>query len=646
MGGDINGKDADGRGILHELVDRYDALKAVKLAISLGCDVNARARDGTTPFMLSWSQHWRTLIAAGAQINDVNANGDHALNLHLSEDLLEFGADVNWANKRGQTPLMLAAKKGDVSLVRALLKAGAHDDATDQDGKFATDYANLSTLVELVKSGAAIDPNSMAPLITAITGKNVTLSLELLGKGLKARLSGEQVKAHIVVLENIAQKNLSLFRSGIFGKDDKAEKRIAKIVANLDRILEAARNHPVCDDKELPEVLRPDAWPRKAEAPTPHIEVAIPSAYAQPPSFNPPSMFQERMRELHDRILSRTSDWDASSKRREKTETENKIIELCKHHKSQYRGLTSIDIDEMEGDLVDIDYLFICDDNVLSKLWHGCFDILPELIKHYRIELIDKHKYDLLVYRLGNDAFEGISSGNDFALHCFSYFEGAEIAHIMARNLGSLPAQNWFNRFPDAGITALLHSAFGDVEADRSNAQQALRWLATQGFRGKIEETAGRYGTEAHMIALAFLDSNDEADFLPKKLTKLPSYFVASAHPAPILKESGKALPEHAVETIARMMLASTCWLQTPALIKVMEVCDRKSFADFALSAYDCWVKNGGRKDGIGFLHALGYSRCRRRRSTPRRASSVAPIRYGVDESLILMRMGAGGDRL
>lgn len=604
LGGDIHGKDADGRTILHHLADHYEALAAIKLAIDLGCDVNAQDRNGTTPLMMADDEYWQVLLDAGARINDVDAKGNHALHIHLSRELLSYGADVNCANKQGQTPLMLAAKKDDIRLVKALLKAGARADMKDKKGMVATDYAEAKALAALVELGAPLNPESMSALATAIVGKNASLAIKLLKAGLKARLSEWQVKGHLGLLENIAQEDLNLFRGGIFGNDEKAEKLIAKIAAARDHSLDIAKGRPVCEDEELPAVLRPGAWPRKAEAPTPHIEVTISSNYAQPPSFNPPAGFQERMRELHDRILADTSGWSASDQRSTKTASKNKILKVCKKHKSRTGGLSSWDLYESR---FDIDDLLICDDEIIHQFWFDCFEILPRLITSYNVKIFDKSKFDLLIYRLGNVAFEGVRSGNDFALHCFSYFEAAEIAHIMARKLGSSPAQKWFNRFPDAGITGLLGSAFGNVEADRSNAQQGLRWLSTQGFRGKIEEAAKGYGTEALAVALAFLDRSDEADFLPKKLTKLPSYFVASAHPAPILKESGKALPVHAVETIGRMMLASTCQLQTPALIKVMEVCDRESLADFALSAYDSWVKNGGRKDGIGFLHALGY---------------------------------------
>ncbi|WP_252258611.1 ankyrin repeat domain-containing protein [Erythrobacter aurantius] len=604
LGGDVNARAADGRSVLHLLADSYYSEGAIKLAISLGCDVNAQDQNGTTPLMLARSEYWQELVAAGARVNDADANGDHALNLHLSSDLLEFGADVNWANGRGQTPLMLAAQKGDVSLVKALLKAGAGVDAIDQEGKMATDYADVKALRTLVEAGAPLNPESTSALATAITGKNASLSRVLLRAGLKARLSDVQVKGHLALLENIAQEDLDLFREGIVGDGEKADKLIAKIITARNQVLEAAKALPVCGDEDLPEVLRPGVWPRKAEAPKLHLKVAMPSNDGRLPIFSPPEVFDERMSSLHDDILTDISSWEPAEQKSHRKEKEKEILKLCKRHKTRKSGLSSWDIYENR---LDVDDFLFCSDGVILQLWNDCFDILSDMICSYSRKISDKSKYEFALYRLRGEAFEGIRKDHCVAIQCLSYFDAIEVAPVMAQALGRLSAQTWLKRFPDTAITGLLACAFGEFESDRSDAQQALRWLSTQGFRGKIEETAKRYGTEALAAALAFLDRSDEADFLPKKLTKLPSYFVASAHPAPILKESGKALPVHAVETIGRMMLASTCHLQTPALIKVMEVCDRESLADFALSAYDSWVKNGAKKDGIGFLHALGY---------------------------------------
>jgi hypothetical protein len=412
------------------------------------------------------------------------------------------------------------------------------------------------------------------------------------------------VKSQLAVLENIAQKNLDLFKNGIFGADEKAAKLIAKVVAAREHILEAAKAHPVCADEELPQMLRPGEWPCKLEAPTTHITVSTPLDNDETPSFKPPEGFHQRMSALHDQIKLDLSDWRTSEKSKHIKSQERDVLKICKKHRSTNGGLSYYDKYENR---FGIDELLICSDDVLFEFWNTCFEIYGDLLISYDINIIEKSKYDLMLYRLQGKAFEGIKQGHDFATHCLTYFDAIEIAPVMARVLGTMPAQTWLQRFSDTAISGLLVGAFSDVLNDRSIAQQTLRWLARQGFRDKIELKAKSYGEEAHAFAMKFLDRSSDADFLPKKLPKLPAYFVASAHPAPVLKSSGKSLPPHAVDTFARMLLASTCYLPTPALLNVIKVCDAQSLADFAMSAYDGWVKNGSKKDGIGFLHALGY---------------------------------------
>lgn len=56
-------------------------------------------------------------------------------------DALAQGADVNSADARGRTALMLAAQRGDAPLVRLLLEAGADPLRVDRDGLRALDLA-------------------------------------------------------------------------------------------------------------------------------------------------------------------------------------------------------------------------------------------------------------------------------------------------------------------------------------------------------------------------------------------------------------------------------------------------------------------------------------------------------------------------
>jgi hypothetical protein len=530
--------------------------------------------------------------------------------------LVEFGADINLPNKDGRTAIMVASTgqyRGDLSkpsVVKALIKAGADLCLKDSDGKLVTDLADYKALPSLVSAGAPVNSKSKIALMKAVSANDLGLTQDFLQRGLKAKIKEPDLQRNLPFLETIAQTYPDLFQKGFSLEGSEAQPADKKAAKAFKSLLDMCSAEPknnsinVADEGVLPPSLHPGAWPRGAETATPHVKVVMPPDLRHTPSFSPPKVFDERMRSLHDQFLAEISSWETSEQKYHKKEKEKDILKICKKHKSKKGGLYGWDVYQNR---FDIDDFIVCSDIIILQFWNDCFDIFANLIHSYSKKLDDKTKFDLALYRLRGDAFHGIRQGHDFAIHCLSYFDTFELAPVMARSLGRMPAQTWFKRFPDTGITGLLACAFSDIESDRSDAQQALRWLSAQGFREEVEEKAKRYGTEAHAVAVTFLDRSDEADFLPKKLAKLPKYFVVSAHPAPILKESGKALPAHAVETLCRMMLASSCNLPTPALIKVIEFCDPRSLADFALSAYDSWSKNGSKKEGIGFLHALGY---------------------------------------
>ncbi|MFN0279662.1 MAG: TonB family protein [Pyrinomonadaceae bacterium] len=73
------------------------------------------------------------------------------LNLESLKLLLEAGADPNVNDRRGITPLMIAAFRGRVAFVGLLLKKGAKVDAMDQKGYSAFSYAKANGDKETIK---------------------------------------------------------------------------------------------------------------------------------------------------------------------------------------------------------------------------------------------------------------------------------------------------------------------------------------------------------------------------------------------------------------------------------------------------------------------------------------------------------------
>jgi ankyrin repeat protein len=58
--------------------------------------------------------------------------------------MLDAGADCNLADKRGWTPLMMAANKGCEKIVEMLIDGGADVSLKDKFGKQASDRAKSS----------------------------------------------------------------------------------------------------------------------------------------------------------------------------------------------------------------------------------------------------------------------------------------------------------------------------------------------------------------------------------------------------------------------------------------------------------------------------------------------------------------------
>lgn len=111
--------------------------------------LNARANNGDTALMLAAyleQVDWLSeLIFAGAQINQSGWTALHYAaatgDLQIVAVLLEHRADLNALSPNHTTPLMMAARKGSVSVAELLLKEGARLDVKNMLGMTALDFA-------------------------------------------------------------------------------------------------------------------------------------------------------------------------------------------------------------------------------------------------------------------------------------------------------------------------------------------------------------------------------------------------------------------------------------------------------------------------------------------------------------------------
>jgi ankyrin repeat protein len=135
-----NAAEPDGTTALHWAA-RDSNLKATRLLLKAGADVNASNRYGVTALSLA--------VTSG--------------NLAVVKALLDAGADANRALVEGETVLMTAARTGNAKIVRALIAKGADLEAREN-------YYGETALIAAVTQNHA---ETVAVLLEAGAGANV-----------------------------------------------------------------------------------------------------------------------------------------------------------------------------------------------------------------------------------------------------------------------------------------------------------------------------------------------------------------------------------------------------------------------------------------------------------------------------------------
>lgn len=119
-----------------------------------------------------WITSLRDLLKDGANPNQHDEAGETPVMLATRKGrtealqmLIETGANLDTQNKKGQTAVMLAARKGRVEALQMLIEAGADLDARNTAGQTALFLAVMKEHVESVRIliEAGTDINAMTP---------------------------------------------------------------------------------------------------------------------------------------------------------------------------------------------------------------------------------------------------------------------------------------------------------------------------------------------------------------------------------------------------------------------------------------------------------------------------------------------------
>jgi len=168
-------------------------------------------------------------------------------------------------------------------------------------------------------------------------------------------------------------------------------------------------------------------------------------------------------------------------------------------------------------------------------------------------------------------------------------------------------ATMFLERHPEAAAFGLIPDALGKAGKPQRSAESALRYLDSQGHGDALRAVAKQYG-EAASEALDVLLAADARDVFPKKMPTLPTFWTMAAPPAPLLKESGHALPSEAVEQLGLMLAISKPGEPYAGVEDVREACTAESLARFAWALFEGWhlaampAKESWAFDALGLL--------------------------------------------
>ncbi len=194
-----------GSSMLHLAVLKSNVEVLEKL-VSCGANLNQADRDGNTPLHIACLNTSGKCLTNGMLDFLLNHEAQKKCMKHLSQRQL---TDINLKTQKGVTALMVAARRGNIKCVERLLEAGAELDLKDRASKTALHHAvssgNLTVVKLLLDRGCNVDglvnKRGCTPLHEAIMDNKIDIAKTLLDRGANSDviMSNRETVLHLAV---------------------------------------------------------------------------------------------------------------------------------------------------------------------------------------------------------------------------------------------------------------------------------------------------------------------------------------------------------------------------------------------------------------------------------------------------------------
>lgn len=219
----------------------------LNLLYSKGADVRA-VETGWSPFISAARSkkievvEW--FLSKGADINQRNADAKNALMILIENDdndiaqyLMDEGIDIEAQDFEGETPLIKATKKGNITMINALIQAGANPNIADNTGMSALSYSELRPELQPLFAGfsrgksdnepqnqSIVKDKPLTELLLAIYHRDVETAIQLIENGQQINETNYRGDTPLMIAINTYQPEIAekLIAAGadVFIKND------------------------------------------------------------------------------------------------------------------------------------------------------------------------------------------------------------------------------------------------------------------------------------------------------------------------------------------------------------------------------------------------------------------------------------------